>query len=327
MREALLGAGLVLGGLELLLRLLGFQYAHYPVSMRYVSTLAKVGAEHRLHQRRFRIDYTLDHQLLWRPLPAKGITNSQGFLGPEWDGAKTKPRVIALGDSCTVAGEEPYPFRLQKLLPGKDVWNAGVGSWSSYQGLRLLETRLLALAPDAVTIYFGWNDHWLAWAAPDKELSALLDRQWKALRLIEKSRLLQGLLKLADLARGGSGAPTRERFRVTLEDYELNLRRMVELVKAAGGRPVLVTAPTSLTPEHPTTKILCEQTRNFLEPGRINVVHDAYNERVRKVGRETNAAVVDLAARLKDERFFTDGIHLSAEGHQKAAAALAQALR
>lgn len=331
---ALLWTAVLAAGFEGGLRLAGFRYAHYPVSMRYVSSIARAGAEQTQRQKRFRIDYALDHDLLWRPIPSPGVTNSEGFIGPEWRREKDgRRRLIALGDSCTVAGEDPYPSILDRSLPGWEVLNAGVGSWSSYQGLRLLRGRLLAYRPDAVTVYFGWNDHWLAWAAPDKELSALLDRQWKVLRLVERSRLLQALLKAADALRGGAAPkdPGARPARVSEDDYESNLRQIVAAIGEAGARPILVTAPSALTPEHPTTLLLCRQTRNFGDPARLPQVHAAYNERVRRVAKETGAALVDLEAAFARRRdaagLFTDGIHLSAEGHAAAAALLRQALR
>ena len=113
---ALAGTLLVLGGLEFVLRAFGFRYAHYPVSMRYVRTLAHLGADQTAHRKRFHIDYTLDRDLLWRPVPSPGVTNSEGFLGPEWTSAKPRGRrrLISLGDSCTVAGEDPGPVARDK---------------------------------------------------------------------------------------------------------------------------------------------------------------------------------------------------------------------
>ena len=40
----------------------------------------------------------------------------------------------------------------------------GVGGWSSEQGLEQLRRDVILLHPHAVTIYFGWNDHWWRWA-------------------------------------------------------------------------------------------------------------------------------------------------------------------
>ncbi|MDD5656042.1 MAG: GDSL-type esterase/lipase family protein [Elusimicrobia bacterium] len=330
---------LLLGAAELVLRALGFRYAHYPVSMRYVGTLAHLGADQTLRRRTFHIDYRLDRELLWRPVATAGVTNSAGFLGPEWIEAKPADavRVIALGDSCTVAGEDPYPARLAGLLgalPGGrrwEVWNAGVGSWSSYQGLKLLETELLRYKPDIVTIYFGWNDHWLAWAAPDKDLAALLDRQSRVLRLVERSRLAQGLLYLADACRGGPKFSARTPPRVALRDYASNLAAMVRLIRSAGAEAVLLTAPTVLTPEHPVTLSLCRRTRNFFDPARIGEVHESYNEAVRSVARRTGAPLADLASEFaragRPGPFFTDGIHLTAAGHRRAAELLAVRVR
>lgn len=316
------------------LRLAGFEYSNAPIGLRYAASIAHVGHDRSEGDRTFHIAYQLDPVLLWRPTPQAGVTNSLGFLGPDWSGEK-KPgvsRVATLGDSCTIAGKPPYPEELQKKLgPRFEVLNAGVGSWSSYQGLQLLRTRLLAYHPDAVTIYFGWNDHWLAWAAPDKELSRLLDRQWRAGNLVNKSKVLQALLKLIAKARGGPRFGPETPYRVSLDDYEGNLRRMAGLIKASGAKAVFVTAPSGLTPEHPVTKQLCEDTHNFYDPALIGSVHAAYNERVRRAAAETGSTLVDLerdfAAAKEPGALFTDGIHLSAAGHERAAARLAAALR
>ncbi|MFA5140753.1 MAG: SGNH/GDSL hydrolase family protein [Elusimicrobiota bacterium] len=324
----------VLGSVETLLRSVGFRYAYYPIAMRYVSSIAQIGTSMTLPEGAVAIRYTLDHAVLWRPVPQNGVTNSEGFLGPEWSREKRSSmrRMIALGDSCTAHGDWPYPALLAARA-GKgsnrwEVWNAGVGSWSSFQGRRLLETRLLGYRPDVVSIYFGWNDHWLSWSVPDRAVAPLLDRQWRILRLVERSRLLQALLKAATLARRDTPRfSSRTPFRVSLEDYEANLRAMVALVRSAGGRAVLVTAPSGLTPDHPVTRILCEETHNFFNPARIVQVHDAYNERVRRVARETETGLVDLAVefdrRDDKQRLLTDGIHLSREGHALAADLLA----
>jgi lysophospholipase L1-like esterase len=337
----LASTALLLAAFELGLRAADYRYAHYPISMRYVYSLAHLGTSQTLGQKNFRVDYTTDPILLWKPLRAAGLTNSDGFLGPEWSLEKSPgaKRVVALGDSCTVAGDDPYPAQLAARLsrfprpPRWEVLNAGVGSWSSYQGRKLLETKLLRYRPDVVTIYFGWNDHWLAWAAPDKDLAALMNRQWRWMKFVERSRLLQALLAAADRVRGGAlprfSAATP--YRVSLDDYEANLVAMVADVRAAGGEAVLVTAPTTLTPEDPVTAALCEKTHNFFDPRLIRTVHDAYNERVRSAARRTGAPLADLAAEFDGipdaGTYFRDGIHLNKEGHARAAALLSGVIR
>ncbi|MBI4676657.1 MAG: hypothetical protein HY748_03665 [Elusimicrobia bacterium] len=340
----ILAAAALFVAAELALRAAGFRYAHHPVALRFVRTVADTGArpsrilEGRASagERTVHIPYALDRDLLWRPLPEQGLTNSEGFLGPEWSPEKPKGlnRVVALGDSCTVLGDEPYPGVLARLL-SKDgrrweVLNAGVASWSSYQGLRLLEKRLSEYRADAVTIYFGWNDRWLAWAVADKDLAAHIEKQWKALRWVEESRLLQALQRAADRLRGPPKLTGSSPRRVSLEDYAANLRAMVSLVRREGGEPVLVTAPTGLTLRHPFTATVGGKT-GLGDPARFVELHDAYNGAVRAAARETGAPLADLDAAfssMKDHQaVFSDGIHLTREGHRRAAALLEPAVR
>ncbi len=314
---------------EIVLRLAGFQYALTPIGLRYATTIAGIGGVNR----GFHVTYALDPVLLWKPVYTQGSTNSDGFIGPEWkkDKSPGTKRVVVMGDSCTIAGDPTYPEILGKKLPGNiEVLNAGVGSWSSYQGLQLLRTRLLAFKPDAVTIYFGWNDHWLAWSAPDKDLSRVISNQWRVRNAANSSRVLQALMKLIVWARGGPRFGPATPYRVAIDDYESNLREMVRLIQSIGAKAVLVTAPTVLTPDHPVTRQLCEDTHNFFDPKQIRSTHAAYNERVRRVANDTGATLVDLEkdfATTPDPRvYFTDGIHLTAAGHERAAAALRRAL-
>ncbi|MBI5208504.1 MAG: SGNH/GDSL hydrolase family protein [Elusimicrobia bacterium] len=313
---------------EAALRAAGFRYAHHPLAFRYVRTVAGIGADQRSDDRLKHIEYGLDPVLLWRPRHIPGVTNTEGVLGPDW--AVPRPpqarRIIALGDSCTIAGDTPYPARLERLLKARsaswEMWNAGVGSWSSFQGRQFLEQRLALYQPTVVVVYFGWNDHWLSWSVPDKELPAHLSKRWRLLKTVEKSRLLQGFLRAADAIRPGVKFSERTPPRVSLDDYEANLRAMVRAARAGGGEALLATAPTTLSPKHPMTRILCEETRNFFDPGAINRVHDSYNDRVRAVARSEGACLADLARAFAGapdpSGLFTDGFHLTARGHRLA---------
>lgn len=140
-----------------------------------------------------------DAELLWRNEPLAKKTqpinpapfghddtwtienDSHGFRGPEVgtvDAAATY-RILCVGDSITfgfnVDQDDTYPHQLQALLasrhPGRqiEVVNGGVPGWSWLQGLRFLETRGLALAPDAVLIGHGTNDQLLPARVTDEE--------------------------------------------------------------------------------------------------------------------------------------------------------------
>lgn len=94
-------------------------------------------------------------------------TNAMGLRGAEI-GDEDAIRILTLGDSCTwgwgVADGESYPARLQELLDYRwgagryRVINAGVPGTTSYQGLRFLRARGLALRPAMVIAAYGFND-------------------------------------------------------------------------------------------------------------------------------------------------------------------------
>src|SRR5580765_286284 len=113
----------------------------------------------------------------WLPKPFRAnpvwriALNSEGFRTPPFDAA-TRPgvlRIACIGDSWTfgmnVEQNQTYPARLEALLNarppigirGVDVMNFGVLGYTSFQGLQLLKTRVLALHPDIVVVGFGMN--------------------------------------------------------------------------------------------------------------------------------------------------------------------------
>ena len=129
--------------------------------------------------------FVRDPLLFWRLKPdnAAWEVNADGYRGPRR--AKDKPagtiRVCCLGDSCTFGlGAQPltyaetYPAILEKLLAARlrrpvEVLNFGCPGYTSWQGLRQLETVVPAYRPDIVTAYFGTNDGYEAIGYPDAE--------------------------------------------------------------------------------------------------------------------------------------------------------------
>jgi len=114
-----------------------------------------------------------DPDLFWRLPPSDPEVNSLGFKGDEI--AVPKPdgtfRILFLGDSCTFQG---YPQRVADLLAQRpdprlrvEAVNLGVPGYSSHQGRIVAELYGEVFEPDLVFAAFGWNDHWLAYGAPD----------------------------------------------------------------------------------------------------------------------------------------------------------------
>ena len=73
-------------------------------------------------------------------------------------------RIFSLGGSTTMGGEVPnkltYPQQLEDMLgnPKIKVINAGVGAYRSIHVLFAYKHKVKKLAPDAITIFSGWND-------------------------------------------------------------------------------------------------------------------------------------------------------------------------
>jgi hypothetical protein len=87
--------------------------------------------------------------------------NSLGLRGPEIH-AKTKPRILVLGDSFTygigVNDDETFCSILQSLLPEHEVINGGNGGKGTDYALKFYRTKGKQLQPDIVILVFTGND-------------------------------------------------------------------------------------------------------------------------------------------------------------------------
>jgi lysophospholipase L1-like esterase len=308
-RALLAGASLAvaLAASEIALRVAGFSYHLRPeqVQFGWPRTLADLGNE-----------YQTDPDLLW----------VHSDYAQRLRARAERPVFAFLGDSCTDYGQ--YPAMLLAQLgvrhPGRS-WtgvNLGTAGWTTFQGVRQLRRDVLALRPRVVTIYYGWNDHWIGFGLPDRDVARLLRRTgsgWQDLRLVE-------LGEKAWVARHRSD----DNRRVPLPEFRRNLHEMVALARSRGIEPVLITAPTShergSEPEY-----LKGVWIHRLED--VVPVHQEYVEAVRGVAREDRAVLCDLAAGFaaikaahRRALFLKDGIHLNHRGAERAAAMLAECL-
>ncbi len=106
-----------------------------------------------------------------------------------------------------------------------------------------------------------------------------------------------------------------------LRNYETRIRGLIERSRAMGALPVLATQPllwgegrdpTSGSDLAISTEMLGGRQVSALTLWRAL---DAYNDVVRKVGRDEGLPVIDLARTLpKDFRYFIDKMHFSVEG-------------
>jgi len=333
--RALLSAGALLATLavfEVVLRLRGFEFHLYPTTVQMdrhgVPTSDMLGTDLSGESLLFKNIYRADPLLGWSPVPGYevpgqgALINSLGYRGPAFAdvSAPGTERVVCLGDSCTFIGMPTYPALLRRELgAGYEVLNAGVSGYSSYQGLVQLRERLLELSPDVVSVYFGWNDHWLARAVPDAEV---LTNQPAWRRVLEPLRVVQWF-EARSYSRRSS-----EVLRVSPEEYRENLTELTRLGGENGVRVVLMTAPWNVGERGHA--FLTANGNTALTLPELHELHRRYNRVVREVAAEEGAQVVDLArifATLgKDELLWGDGIHPNTEGYRVIARALAEVI-
>ena len=218
------------------------------------------------------------------------------------------------GDSCTHLGhyDDALAARLHQRGIDLRYANLAVAGWSSYQGRRQLERDVVPARPDIVSIYFGWNDHWIGFGIEDKNVARVkrvFSSRWSGLRLVQ-------LVSKAVVAWGAR--ETAYPNRVSEEDFAANLESMIDTSRAAGIHPVLITAGTSHRrgeePKHLTRRWLREL--DDLVP-----LHQRYVDVVRRVASEREATLCDAAAEFEsmprerlDRLFMQDGIHLTEAG-------------
>jgi lysophospholipase L1-like esterase len=241
-------------------------------------------------------------------------TNAEGLRSPPLQPPGTRIRILAIGDSTTfglgVGDHETWPAQLEALLnaragaPRYAVINAGVIGYSSYQGLRYLEQRGLALGPALVIATFGNND-WAFWGSmPDR----VKGEAWKVYEPGWWPPKLYGLFHFVRLSRPyADGQETPARPRLSEAEYAEVLRAMHARCASQGVPLLLIGWP---------------------EAAQIAAADPAprhYQAITRRVAAEVGAVHLDLYAALLPlgQGAFLDEIHASAAGCRAVAETLA----
>ena len=272
-----------------------------------------------------------DPELLFAFAPGstwKGMrVNSHGYR--TWEFSAEKPagtrRLIALGDSCTAQGSPPYSDRLHRLLqetpPTPHPWesfNMGVFGYSLMQGYRQFLKHGAGFQPDVVTIYFGWNDHWL-YDVPDHQRLAVRMNPVAAesVEALRRKRFYGFLARRIRPPAPSDTASDRKTFRVPLDVYRTTLEELIGAIRKAGAVPIVLTAPRRSLHE------VIVRTGHARHPDEAEAAHDQYADATREIARQTGAELLDLAdlfsAAEYDPLFSEDGIHFTEAGLQKIA--------
>ena len=170
--------------------------------------------------------------------------------------------------------------------------NLSVPGWTSYQGLQQLRRDVPPLQPKVVTIYFGWNDHWIGFGIEDKNVARV--------KRVFGSRL--GRLRMVQLGMKAMVAwgarETAYPERVSLDDFRSNLDAMVRESRQLGALPVLLTAPAG---HESGEQIPALEERWLRDRADLVPLHQSYVEVAREVAAEAGATarLCDLSARVE----------------------------
>lgn len=285
-----------------------------------------------------RSEFELDEQLLWTPKRYDQLLERA---------RRRKPQLVLMGCSCTAWGEFDKNL-LHELRESRGVVeearedgeppeslgvrieNFAVPGWSSYQGRQQLVRDVLPLAPKVVTLFYGWNDHWIGFGVEDDAAGELVEGVKES--VLEKHRDLRVVQAWAKLrmafARGGNDARP---LRVPLDKFEANLREMVRLAKAQGVQTVLLTAPTNVRAGDEPNYLA---QRHLPDVTQLVPIHASYVEAVRKVAREEQALLCDLAAHFDtlpaeelNKLIMKDGVHFTRAGGRRVGRLLFECFR
>lgn len=272
--------------------------AYYLFSRRFIHPY--LGETQKpLHRR---VDYTPDGEAF------EFTTNNYGFRGRAIPDRKpgTARYVFTLGGSTTACNEYPHERTWPGLLEQQlrqhrstddiHVFNAGMGSATSYRSLNLLLNVITGLTPDLVIVSEGVNDK-----APFYPTSA---RYFREVGMGEDflHRPSYFLYEVALHSRNDfvtraarslypKALPVRE-----FAYHEKNYRDMAYIARGYGIPLIFMTQPTIPEAEN----------------------NDAINGSTRDLGLELNVPVFDLAASMpRDyEHFLPDGVHYTERGNR-----------
>jgi lysophospholipase L1-like esterase len=288
---------------EIGLRVAGFSYRLYPESIEFgmpdPTSLAT--------------DFDADRDVFWVP---HGYQESMLTVLRH-----TRPSLVLMGCSCTEWGQHDRLLAglVRERLPGRELsaMNLGVAGWTTFQGLTQLRRDIVPAAPRVVTIYYGWNDHWIGFGIEDKQVNRVNDSL--LFRMQQHVRIAQLVTKaIVTWWHGQREGPI---LRVQPEDFEGNLRAMVRECRAHNITPILLTAPTSHQPGQEPAHLARRHLKNLAD---LVPLHQKYVNIVRRVASEENVILCDLAARfaglpageLRQTYFEADGIHLRPPGNR-----------
>jgi lysophospholipase L1-like esterase len=270
-------------------------------------------------------DFVLDPVIQWKPKEYDQTLH-------EWQNKHID--IIHLGDSCTQLSN--YRGELLRLMherqPQKPFANLklGVAGWSSWQGLQQLQRDIIPLKPRYITIYFGWNDHWLSYGIEDKNMNFSASR-FTLYRSLQHLRVFQFFSFFYNRFLQQESSTERP-LRVSPEDYRNNLRAMIKIARENSITPILITAPSTHRTGHEPAYLQGRFLNNIQQ---LIPLHNQYTDIVRDVAKQDGVLLLDLQKQmdaipytaLRDKYMKGDGIHWQPAGGTAVAESLYQLIQ
>ena len=305
---------------------------HNPFSAEESELLVHVATQPPNAQRKYMGPYAKGPPVVFR-------TDARGYIVPARRGVAGAKTVVFFGGStteCSGLGEAArFPALVGTILAARgvpvDTLNTGRSGNTTHETLNIFLNHALADRPDVAVMMHAVNDTGIL--AQNGDYShAMAHRDGLRWGLKAIARALAGKVALVGLVRfirlGGVRHVGKQRVYAETRQKAPDLpfrQRLVAFVRLAGSfgiTPVLLTQPMAYVRD--------KRTPTWAEPAKQAV----FNDLIRAVGREEQAAVIDLAAHLRGidgwdtpDRFFYDGLHLNEAGSKVVAEVIANGLQ
>jgi lysophospholipase L1-like esterase len=290
----------------------------------------------------------------------------QGFIMPSKVHEHPDLTLVFLGGSTTecvyVEEQNRFPYLAGRLLEKQtglkvNSYNAGRSGNNSLHSINILMNKVVNLKPDIVVMMHNINDlailmyektYWntnpsrspLQERLPTfKTVGQDLRQTFYLVRDLTFPYLSRELKKIFAFGSKGKGDEFRQERgkKITIDqdllvrEFSLNLQTFINICRARGIIPVLMTQPSRLT-EHPDP--LIRKMMHNLEVsqgityGAFKGALDRLNRAIREVGAKNQVLVIDLAGEIPPVKAnIVDVAHFNDRGSRLVAARIAAALR